>query len=55
MTAESKLEFDKYAFLKHTKNVSSAYGKRVKIIISESRLWVEAQEQSYESDNDLAM
>ena len=55
MTEEPKSDFDQYAFLKYMKNIGRAYRGQAKEIISECRLLVEGQEQSYRSDNELSM
>ncbi len=41
---------DKYALLKYLKNIGRAYRKQAKELVTISRLFVQAQKQTFDSD-----
>ena len=50
MPSPSTIKTDKYAFIKYMKNIGRAYRKQAKELVSISRLFVQAQDQTFDPD-----
>ena len=50
-----KLKTDRYAFIKYMKNIGRAYRKQAKELVSISRLFVQAQNQTFDLDTNRSL